>query len=66
MLKPASYAAQRFLGYAQVGSNMAQGHPLQYMRRLLQQVFIPLCSGLEMCIYKPLFQADIIFFVSYP
>lgn len=64
MLKLSPYTAQGFLAYAQVRSNITQWHSFQYMRCLLQQVFISFRCRFEMCVYKPFFQPDIIFFVG--
>jgi hypothetical protein len=64
MLKAAPYPAQCFLADAEVRSNMPQGYSFQYMWRLQQQAFISFCGSFKLCIYKPLFQPDIIFFIS--
>ncbi len=56
MLKAAAYAAECFLAYAEVRSDMAQRYPLKNMRCVVKQVFITLCRCFKLGIDKPFFQ----------
>ena len=64
MLKPASYAAQCFLAYSEIGSNMTQRDPFNYMSCLLEQALITLSGCFKLAIYKTFLEAYIIFFIG--
>jgi len=66
MLKPAADAAQCFGIDAQVSRDVAERHAGKKVRRSFHQVVVTLGGGFELRIYKPLFQPDIIFFITDP
>lgn len=65
MLKLTANPAKGFLADAQVRSYKAEGNSFEYVGRLLQQIFVALFGCFKLCIHKPFFQPDIIFFISY-
>lgn len=66
MLKPAPDPAQGFLADAEVGGDLAQGNTFYYMRGLFHQLLISFSGSFKLCIYKPFFKPDIVFFIGDP
>ena len=66
MLNLTPDTAKRLLADAQVGSDLAQRNPFQYMRRVFEEVLIPLGGRFELRIHKTLLEPEIIALVGRP